>query len=113
MILRRSTTHLNVGPPVQHEESLDKEGSNELTPGPKLPLYRALSTGCVARRTDSDVSNSLSAQLDEIKATKKENFDLKMKIFFLEERLGVGNGGKSMKELLDENVQLKVDFRSH
>ena len=46
--------------------------------------------------------------LEEIKDIKKDNFDLKLKVFFLEERLGIGIGGVSVKRLSDENIELKV-----
>ena len=45
---------------------------------------------------------------DSLKSVKKENFNLKMKIFFLEERLANGNGG-STKALINTNTELKVN----
>ena len=44
-----------------------------------------------------------------MKLIKKENLDLKLKVYFLEERLGIEVGGKSMQEMSNENVDLKVD----
>ena len=38
---------------------------------------------------------------------KKENFNLKLKIFFLEERLAVGNENRNVG-LLADNIDLKV-----
>jgi len=45
---------------------------------------------------------------DSLKSVKKENFNLKMKIFFLEERLANGNGA-STKALINTNTELKVN----
>ena len=39
---------------------------------------------------------------------KKENFNLKLKIFFLEERLALGNQNQNVG-LLSDNIDLKVD----
>ena len=50
----------------------------------------------------------MSGYLEEIKDIKKDNFDLKLKVFFLEERLGIGVGGVSVKRLSDENIDLRV-----
>ena len=52
----------------------------------------------------------MTGVLEEMKEIKKENFELKLKLFFLEERLGISVGGDSMKNLSDENVELKVIF---
>ena len=38
---------------------------------------------------------------------KKENFNLKLKIFFLEERLALGNQNQNVG-LLSDNIDLKV-----
>ena len=46
---------------------------------------------------------------DSLKSVKKENFNLKMKIFFLEERLANGNGA-STKALINTNTELKVNW---
>ena len=45
---------------------------------------------------------------DSVKEMKKENFNLKLKIFFLEERLAVGNENKNVG-LLADNIDLKVN----
>ena len=50
----------------------------------------------------------MTGYLEEMKDVKKDNFDLKLKVFFLEERLGIGIGGVSVKRLSDENIDLKV-----
>ena len=50
----------------------------------------------------------MTGYLEEMKDIKKDNFDLKLKVFFLEERLGIGIGGVSVKRLSDENIELKV-----
>ena len=45
---------------------------------------------------------------DSFKEMKKENFNLKLRIFFLEERLG-GSGKKTTAdELANNNLELKV-----
>ena len=44
---------------------------------------------------------------DTFKEMKKENFNLKLRIFFLEERMGLGQGG-GREELARENLELKV-----
>jgi hypothetical protein len=75
----------------------------------QFPLYRTVSSGTVHRRRIQELSNSMSGYLEEIKDIKKENFDLKLKVFFLEERLGIGIGGVSVKRLSDENIDLKVN----
>eukprot|EP00092_Neocalanus_flemingeri_P019937 GFUD01021595.1.p1 GENE.GFUD01021595.1~~GFUD01021595.1.p1 ORF type:complete len:424 (-),score=104.66 GFUD01021595.1:36-1238(-) len=80
------------------------------TPG-HLPLYRTLSTGTVRSRRSSEVTRSLVGYFEDLKEIKKENFDLKLKVFFLEERLGVGIGGESMKKLSENNIELKIKLR--
>ena len=40
---------------------------------------------------------------------KKENFNLKLKIFFLEERLALGDQNKNAS-LLADNIDLKVQY---
>lgn len=45
---------------------------------------------------------------DSVREMKKENFNLKLKIFFLEERLAVGNENKNVG-LLADNIDLKVN----
>ena len=59
-------------------------------------------------RTSSEVTQSLSDYIEDLKDVKKENFDMKLKVFFLEERLGVGIGGESMRKLSEDNIELKV-----
>ena len=44
-----------------------------------------------------------------MKEMKKENFNLKLKIFFLEERLAVGNENRNVG-LLADNIDLKVNI---
>ena len=44
---------------------------------------------------------------ESFKEMKKENFNLKMRIFFLEERLGLGKKTTS-EELANANLELKV-----
>ena len=44
---------------------------------------------------------------DSVKEMKKENFNLKLKIFFLEERLALGDQNKNAS-LLADNIDLKV-----
>jgi len=48
---------------------------------------------------------------DSVKEMKKENFNLKLKIFFLEERLAVGNENRNIG-LLADNIDLKVQVES-
>merc|ERR1719410_1565925 len=48
---------------------------------------------------------------DSLKSVKKENFNLKMKIFFLEERLANGNGA-SNKALINTNTELKIQVEN-
>ena len=59
-------------------------------------------------RTSSEVTQSLSDYIEDLKDVQKENFDMKLKVFFLEERLGVGIGGESMRKLSEDNIELKV-----
>jgi hypothetical protein len=73
-----------------------------------LPLYRTVSAGTVHRRSSQELSNSMTGYLEEMKDMQKDNFDLKLKVFFLEERLGIGIGGVSAKRLSVENIDLKV-----
>merc|ERR1711970_962903 len=42
---------------------------------------------------------------------KKENLDLKLKVYFLEERMGVGIGGQTMKQLSDDNIELQIELQ--
>ena len=46
---------------------------------------------------------------DSVKEMKKENFNLKLKIFFLEERLAVGKENRNVG-LLADNIDLKVNI---
>ena len=46
---------------------------------------------------------------ESLKSIKKENFNLKLKIFFLEERLSKGNKNTEVS-LINENADLKVTF---
>ena len=46
---------------------------------------------------------------ESFKEMKKENFNLKLRIFFLEERLGLGKKTNA-DELLASNMDLKVDI---
>jgi len=48
---------------------------------------------------------------DSVKEMKKENFNLKLKIFFLEERLALGNQNQNVG-LLSDNIDLKVQVES-
>lgn len=43
---------------------------------------------------------------------KKENFNLKLRIYFLEERLGQINGVKDKEEAIKKNIELKVENES-
>ena len=53
---------------------------------------------------------------DTIRDLRKENFNLKLRIYFLEERLGTtrmaGNGGGNKEELVQANIDLKVNIES-
>ena len=44
---------------------------------------------------------------------KKENFNLKLRIFFLEERLALGGGDNSNEKLIASNIDLKVKICGH
>ena len=46
---------------------------------------------------------------ESFKEMKKENFNLKLRIFFLEERLGLGKKTPS-DELANANLELKVQM---
>ena len=46
---------------------------------------------------------------ESLRAYKKENFNLKLKIFFLEERLTQGNGNSELS-IINANTDLKVNF---
>jgi len=48
---------------------------------------------------------------ESLKSIKKENFNLKLKIFFLEERLSKGNKNSEVA-LINENADLKVQLES-
>ena len=95
-----------------HLPSLELPQSDDVDNQPDvpdhLPLYRTVSAGTINTRRSTELTNSMTGVLEEKKEMKKENFDMKLKLFFLEERLGIGIGGETMKKLSDENIELKV-----
>ena len=48
---------------------------------------------------------------DTFKEMKKENFNLKLRIFFLEERLGTGKKSTA-EEMANNNLELKVQVET-
>jgi len=100
---------LGAGTRLLSLQSVDLNNKDNGGFGSNLPLYRTVSTGSIAQRKSSD-SNSLAGYLEEMKLIKKENLDLKLKVYFLEERLGIEVGGKSMQEMSNENVDLKIQL---
>jgi len=104
---RQNTNHLHLPSLELH---LEDGGDHHDAPS-HLPLYRTVSAGTVHTRRSAELTNSMSGVLEEVKEIKKENFELKLKLFFLEERLGISVGGDSMKRLSDENVELKIQLQ--
>ena len=54
-----------------------------------------------------DPSVSVRGLFREIQDLKKENLDLKLKIYFLEDSTG---HSKQVKQLIEENVKMKIEF---
>merc|ERR1712013_764174 len=104
---RQNTNHLHFSSLELHLE----DGGDQHQPPTHLPLYRTVSAGTVHTRRSAELTNSMTGVLEEMKEIKKENFELKLKLFFLEERLGISVGGDSMKNLSDENVELKIQLQ--
>jgi hypothetical protein len=45
---------------------------------------------------------------DQLSQLKKENFNLKLRIYFLEERMGHINGADDKEDPVKKNIELKV-----
>lgn len=45
---------------------------------------------------------------DQLEALKKENFNLKLRIYFLEERMGITSADENA---IKKNIELKVSYR--
>ena len=84
---------------------------NDLTTRSKYFSLSPPSDNCGSKEiTKQDLSSGKTMRDydDSFKEMKKENFNLKLRIFFLEERLG-GSGKKTTAdELANNNLELKV-----
>lgn len=45
---------------------------------------------------------------EQLGSLRKENFNLKLKVYFLEERLDASNSPSSQEDILKKNIELKV-----
>lgn len=78
-------------------------GSNSRSPG-KVPAPGGLSTAAslaTGGRTIKDYE-------DQLGALQKENFQLKLRIYFLEEKMGILGLGTADENAVKKNIELKV-----
>ena len=67
----------------------------------------SIKTDSTVGAQQQDPSVSVRGLFREIQDLKKENLDLKLKIYFLEDSTG---HSKQVKQLIEENVKMKIEF---
>ncbi|XP_043524063.1 centrosomin-like isoform X2 [Frieseomelitta varia] len=78
-------------------------GVNARSPGKTSP------TGVIGARDGAGVGRTMKEYEDQLEALKKENFNLKLRIYFLEERMGISSADENA---IKKNIELKVEIES-
>lgn len=78
-------------------------GANTRSPGKTSP------TGVIAARDGTGLGRTMKEYEDQLEALKKENFNLKLRIYFLEERMGITS---PTENAIKKNIELKVELES-
>ncbi|CAD1478022.1 unnamed protein product, partial [Heterotrigona itama] len=77
--------------------------ANARSPGKTSP------TGVIGARDGTGVGRTMKEYEDQLEALKKENFNLKLRIYFLEERMGITSADENA---IKKNIELKVEIES-
>ncbi|CAK9833756.1 CDK5 regulatory subunit-associated protein 2 [Anthophora retusa] len=78
-------------------------GTNARSPGKTSP------TGVMGTREGAGIGRTMKEYEDQLEALKKENFNLKLRIYFLEERMGITSADENA---IKKNIELKVEIES-
>ncbi|XP_043252265.1 centrosomin isoform X1 [Colletes gigas] len=78
-------------------------GTNARTPEKLSPM------GVIGTREGAGVGRTMKVYEDELETLKKENFNLKLRIYFLEERMGITPADKNA---IKKNIELKVEIET-
>ncbi|XP_071875855.1 phosphodiesterase 4D interacting protein centrosomin isoform X2 [Bombus fervidus] len=78
-------------------------GTNARSPGKTSP------TGVIGSRDGAGIGRTMKEYEDQLEALKKENFNLKLRIYFLEERMGITSADENA---IKKNIELKVEIES-
>ncbi|XP_017882781.1 centrosomin isoform X2 [Ceratina calcarata] len=78
-------------------------GTNVRSPGKTSP------TGLIGNRDGAGIGRTMKEYEDQLEALKKENFNLKLRIYFLEERMGITSADENA---IKKNIELKVEIES-
>ncbi|XP_017766897.1 PREDICTED: centrosomin isoform X1 [Eufriesea mexicana] len=79
------------------------KGANARSPGKTSP------TGVIGTRDGAGIGRTMKEYEDQLEALKKENFNLKLRIYFLEERMGITSADENA---IKKNIELKVEIES-
>lgn len=77
-------------------------GANARSPGKTSPA------GMIGSREGTGIGRTMKEYEDQLEALKKENFNLKLRIYFLEERMGITSADENA---IKKNIELKVSYR--
>lgn len=77
-------------------------GGNVRSPGKTSPA------GMIGSREGTGIGRTMKEYEDQLEALKKENFNLKLRIYFLEERMGITSADENA---IKKNIELKVSHR--
>ncbi|KAG9428131.1 centrosomin isoform X1 [Apis mellifera carnica] len=78
-------------------------GANVRSPGKTSPA------GMIGSREGTGIGRTMKEYEDQLEALKKENFNLKLRIYFLEERMGITSADENA---IKKNIELKVEIES-
>ncbi|XP_076239387.1 phosphodiesterase 4D interacting protein centrosomin isoform X2 [Calliopsis andreniformis] len=78
-------------------------GTNPRSPGAPCP------TGVTGTRDGTGIGRTMKEYEDQLETLKKENFNLKLRIYFLEERMGITSVDENA---IKKNIELKVEIES-
>ncbi|KOC62941.1 Centrosomin [Habropoda laboriosa] len=78
-------------------------GTNARSPGKTSPI------GVIGTREGTGIGRTMKEYEDQLEALKKENFNLKLRIYFLEERMGITSADENA---IKKNIELKVEIES-